>query len=195
VNLTKINWPFGPHGTDRWHASILLRRLLFGIACLTATIGSFLLTLWLTEDGNQSSAAMDARSASERLAIRHVANLADLPLIAEEIGLKASRQMAGMIETISRTNEREVTIGGWLADPEGDASPQQLVVFVSGAVAGKGETKGERSDVTSAKGLAFGTEKNVAFTLNFACQTGNQPVVVALGSRNQYFPLGSPPCP
>src|SRR5262249_62313913 len=109
--------------------------------------------------------------------------------------LKAFGQMAGNIERISRTNEREVTIGGWLADPEGDATPQRLVVFVSGAVAAKGETKGERSDVTGAKGLAFGTEKNVGFTMNFACQAGSQPVVVGLGSRSQYFPLGSPPCP
>ena len=172
-----------------------MRRLLFGIACLIVAVGSFLLTLWLAEDGNRSSGAMDARSASERLASRRVANLAELPRVAEEIGLKLSGGMAGIIDKISRINEREVTITGWLADPQGDATPQQLIVFVSGALAGKGQTNGERPDVTSLKGLAFGTEKNVLFAVNFGCPTGGQPVVVGLGSRNQYFPMTSPPCP
>jgi len=138
---------------------------------------------------------INAHSASERLATRPVVNVAELPSVAKEIELKLSRDMAGSIDNISRRNEREVTIVGWLADPQGDATPKQLVVFVSGALAGKGETSGERPDVTSLMGLAFGAEKNVRFALNFVCFTGGQPVVVGLGSRNQYFPLTSSPCP
>src|SRR2546423_851296 len=79
-------------------------------------------------------------------------------------------------------NEREVMVGGWLADPEGDATPIQLVVFVAGAVAARTQTQGERPDVTREFSLYFGSEKNVAFQATFACRSGEQPVAVAVGS-------------
>jgi hypothetical protein len=103
--------------------------------------------------------------------------------------------MAGGLDGLTRINERDVSMTGWLADPQGDATPQQLLVYVSGALAVQGETKGERPDVANARGLAFGTEKNVAFALNFACSKGEKLIVVGLGSRNQYIPVASPPCP
>jgi hypothetical protein len=168
-----------------------MRRLLFSIAVGIVAIGSFLLTLWFTGE----PAVMDARAAGEQLAVRHVGSAAELRQITAEIGLSLSRDMAGSIDGVTRINEREVAMSGWLADPQGDATPQQLIVYVSGRLAGKGETKGERPDVTYARGLAFGTEKNVRFALNFACPNGDQPVVVGIGSRSRYIPLASPRCP
>jgi hypothetical protein len=172
----------------------VMRRSLFAIACAISGIGGFLLALWFMDDAPQSSAT-SARAPGEQLTIRRVGNPAELLRTTEEIGLILSRSMAGTVDGITRINEREVTMTGWVADPQGDATPQQVLVYVSGALVGKGETNGERSDITSLVGLAFGTEKNVRFALNFACPTGAQPIVVGLGSRKQYISLASPPCP
>jgi hypothetical protein len=103
--------------------------------------------------------------------------------------------IVGHIDALTRINERDVALAGWLADPEGDASPLQLIVFVSGSVAATTQTKGERPDVTKALVLAFGSEKNVAFGVSFPCAAGQQPVVVGVGMKRQYFPLTLPPCP
>jgi hypothetical protein len=103
--------------------------------------------------------------------------------------------MIGTADGYSRVNERDVMISGWLADPEGDGNPLKVMVFVAGAVAATTETNGERPELARVKGLAFGTEKNVVFAVNFACRSGQQPVVVGLGLKRQYFPLPTPPCP
>ena len=103
--------------------------------------------------------------------------------------------MNGSVDGISRINDREVKISGWLADPDGDATPLSIMVFVSGPVAATTRTQGERPDVTHHMALSFGAEKNVAFEVSFGCPIGSQPVVVGLGTNKTYFPLPSPPCP
>jgi hypothetical protein len=124
-----------------------------------------------------------------------VTDYSKLRRAAREAGLKLSVDMVGTIDGCSRVNERDVAISGWLADPEGDSNPLKLIVFVGGSVAATMQTNGERPDVTRTIGLAFGTEKNVMFGVNFACSIGQQPVVVGLGIKRQYFPLPLPPCP
>jgi hypothetical protein len=171
------------------------RRLSLAIGCLAAMLGSFFLTLRFIEKANRPREEIDARAASERLAGRRVANNAELTAIASEIGLKFAPRMLGHTDAVDRVNEREVVIGGWLADPEGDATPIQLVVFVAGAVAARTQTQGERPDVTRGFHLYFGSEKNVAFQATFACRSGEQPVAVAVGSGGQYLSLETPRCP
>ena len=86
-------------------------------------------------------------------------------------------------------------MAGWLADTEGNATPLHILVFIEGAMVATAETKGERPDVTAAIGLGFGAEKNVAFSFNFNCGPGVQPVVVGVGEKGQYIPLESKKCP
>ena len=171
------------------------RRLALFVGCLAVMLGSFFLTLRFLEKRNRPQEEIDARAASERLAGRRIANNAELTAIASEIGLNFSPRMLGHTDALGRVNEREVMIGGWLADPEGDATPIQLVVFVAGAVAARTQTQGERTDVTREFNLYFGSEKNVAFQATFACRAGEQPVAVAVGSGGQYFSLETPRCP
>ena len=104
--------------------------------------------------------------------------------------------MRASVDSVSRVNEREVAVIGWLADPEnGDGTPLKVVVFVGGSVAGSTDTKGERPDVTQAVGLGSGSEKNVAFQLQFVCRPADQAVAIGLGPRRQYLPLPMNPCP
>jgi hypothetical protein len=173
-----------------------MRRPVYIGVLLAVLLGSFFLTLWQMDDGSDDALdSTDARSASKRLASQRVTNYAELIGAAREARLNLSRQIIGIVDSISRINDREVTISGWLADPEGDATPLNVMVFVAGSVVATTQTKGERVDVTRAEGLSFGSEQNVAFQVRFSCPTGNQPVVVGLGVKRQYLPLKSPPCP
>jgi hypothetical protein len=172
------------------------RRLLYIGDLLAVFLGSFFVALWLLEDERDTlSGSTDTRSDSERLASEQMKDYSELRRAARKAGLKLSLNMVGTIDRYSCVNERDVAISGWLADPEGDANPLKIIVFVAGSVAVTTRTNGERADVTRAQGLAFGAEKNVAFGVNFACLTGQQPIVVGLGIKRQYFPLPLPPCP
>ena len=86
-------------------------------------------------------------------------------------------------------------MGGWIADLDGDATPNELVVFVGGALRARTKTAGERPDVQQELNLYFGTEKNIGFQVTFACDPGEQPVAVALGKDDRYFGLNTPQCP
>lgn len=157
---------------------------------------SFLLTLWLIEPHPALQPSGYKAPDIGPLAAQHVAAYEDLRRAASEAGLKLSLHMKGHVDTISRINDREVAVAGWLADPEyGDGTPLRIIVFVGGPVVGRTDTKGDRPDVTHALGLEFGSEKNVAFRLNFACRPADQPVLIGLGSRSQYLPLPIGPCP
>jgi len=74
--------------------------------------------------------------------------------------------MRGNVDNLRRFDHQHVIIDGWLADPQGNASPLSLVIFVAGNKAALTRTRGERPDVTKALGLEFGAEKNVAFQIS-----------------------------
>jgi hypothetical protein len=161
-----------------------------------ALFGSFFLTLWLTEPQNPIlNSRLDSRSGGDRLAAERATSYADLTNAARAAGLRLSPQVKGHVDTMTRVNEREVSIVGWLADTAGDGSASQLVIFVGGAFTAIAPTTGERPDVTRAIGLGFGTEKNVAFRVNFNCRPGQQPVIAGVGTARQYVPLNVAPCP
>jgi hypothetical protein len=173
-----------------------MRRLIYIGVLLATVIGSFFLTPWQLEEGPDTSAdATDARSDGERLASQRIADYSDLRRAARNAGLTLSHDMIANVDGFSRVNERDVAISGWLADPEGDETPIKIMVFVAGSVAATTQTNGERADVTRERGLAFGTEKNVTFGVNFACSAGQQPVAVGLGIKRKCFPLELPRCP
>jgi hypothetical protein len=170
-----------------------MRRIAYISSLAAAFLGSFWLTLWYID--TNSSDSTDARPVIERLAERQVSSYGDLSRAASAVGLRHSKDMEGIVDSITRVNERDVMIVGWLADPEGAAAPMTIIVYVAGRVVARTQTKGERPDVTRAKNLGFGTEKDVAFQVNVSCHTGEQPVLVGLGTRNQYIPLVARPCP
>jgi hypothetical protein len=170
-----------------------MRRLLFiGVLAIVFS-GSFLLTLWFADIGPSKS--RDARPGSEQLADRKVSNYSELSSAASVLGVTPSRRMQGALDGATRSSERDVSYWGWLAGPDGDATPLKIIVFVGGRVVATAQTNGERADVTRLLGLAFGAEKNVAFAVKFSCRAGELPVVVGLGTNRQYFPLPARPCP
>jgi len=171
---------------------MLTRPFLIYVGLLTvALVGSFLATLWLTTP----KVPEPAGAAVERLLASKIASYPELNHAASAAGFHTAESMRGNIDSLRRANEREVVIDGWLADIEGDATPINLFVFVDGTLAGKGQTKGERADLTRAFGLAFGAEKNVVFALSFPCAVGAQPVVAGVGSTRHYVPMPVSKCP
>jgi hypothetical protein len=162
-------------------------------ATAAVLIGSFALTLWLTSSQPPSSSA--GRPPNEALATYKISNRTELIDAAVALGLHASARLKGSIDAVKRINDREVTIAGWVADLQGDGTPLSVLAFVDGAMVGAARTDGERSDVTTAMGLAFGAEKNVSFQITFACRSGEQPIVVGVGVDADYFLLNSPQCP
>lgn len=166
--------------------SLSFRPIIYVICGGTVLFGSFFMTLWLTEP-----------SAYTRLTGQRISSYSDLPKAAENVGLRLSsdEQMGGVIDVLKRINEREVNMLGWLADKQGNTAPLNLLVFIDGSMVAAAQTKGERPDVTNALRLSSGAEKNVAFSLNFNCRPGDQPVVVGIGERKQYFPLPTKECP
>jgi hypothetical protein len=171
-------------------AGISMRKMgLIGML-LVVLVGSFFATLWLADSG-----VRDERSAAEQLANSSIFNRSDLIEAAVAAGLHRSTQMKGVVDAMTRVNDREVRINGWLADPDGDATAAAVLVFVDGKNVATTQTRGERPDVTKALGLAFGTERNVGFEVTFRCRTGQQPMIVGVGSAKEYHSLASARCP
>jgi len=164
--------------------------IYLGLAAVVL-LASFLATLWLTEP----KAPEAPHLALDRLLSRKVSSYSELNDAAAAAGLHNAESMHGSVDSLKRTNDREVAVVGWLTDVEGDATPVDLLVFVGGTLAAKGQTKGERPDVTRSLGLAFGTEKNIIFQVTFACRAGDQPVVAGLGLAKRYFPIPVSKCP
>src|SRR3954471_19615087 len=110
-----------------------MRRLVYIGLLVAALLGSFFLTLWRLDDGRGNAVdSADARSDSERLASQRVTDYSELRRAAAKAGLRFSTDMIGTFEGYSRISERDVVASGWLADPEGDAKPLRVMVFVGG---------------------------------------------------------------
>jgi hypothetical protein len=135
------------------------------------------------------------RPGADRLASRKVSNNPELTEAAAAAGLRLSRHLVGFVDRITRIDERDVTMAGWLADPYGDATPLIVMIFVAGEMVGTIRTQGERPDVTKNVGLGFGAENNVSFRVRFGCRTGEQPIVAGLGPKERYVAMISPSCP
>lgn len=178
-----------------------MRQIFYIICGAVVLFGSFFITLWLTEAPSTFAPQIvtDASSDAQRLAAERISNYSDLRSAAQSAGLRFSEDIKGSVDGIRRINDREeVNISGWLADLQGNSTPQNVLVFIRGSVVATARTSGERLDV--AKALNFDTAaeqmKNVAFSLNFSCPSGEQPVVVGIGQRQKYIPLElKKPCP
>jgi hypothetical protein len=154
---------------------------IFGAAAVL--IASFFSTWWLTEP----------EAHSQRLEDQRISYYFDLPTAAQNAGLRYSQEMKGGVDEFSRVNEREVKVGGWVADPSGDSTPSKMFVFLNGSMVASGQTSGERPDVMKALHLSHG--ENLAFSLAFNCRPGNKPVILGVGGRKQYVLLQTKTCP
>ena len=164
-----------------------IRFLWHGALYATALFGSFFLTLALTEP----QPPLDL----EKFYAYKISSPSDLSSAAWAAGLHFSFHLQANVDSLTRINDREVRIAGWLADTEGYNVPMEVVVFAGGVKAAATRTAGERPDVTSLHNLGFGAEKNVSFQVNFTCKSGEQPTVAGLGTNGQYIPLLAPECP
>ena len=171
-----------------------IRKIGLAGMMLVAFAGSLLLTLWLTEPARRPKQETQISDA-ERLGSYSISSRTDLIEAAVAIGLHGSGSMRGSVDNLRRLDDQYVIIDGWLADPQGNTNPLILVIFVAGKKAAITQTRGERPDVTKTLGLAFGTEKNVAFQVSFRCLAGDQPFIVAVGTDKQYLQVTSPQCP
>jgi hypothetical protein len=171
----------------------MLRSPAYVMFFLAVFFGSFFVTLWLTEP--QVASTPDNRSNAQRLAAYPISDLSDLTKSAQDAKLILSRRLLGWVDAIRRIDERTVGISGWAADPGGDSTPLEVLIFVAGQLVGTTHTSGERPDVTAARHLGFGAQKNVALSANFTCRGGDQPIVVVLGKEKQYAHLSLAPCP
>ena len=168
-------------------------RAAYVVFLLAVLSGSFFATLWLTEPKVEDT--LNDRSDAQRLAAYPISGSSDLTKSAQDAKLIPSRRLSGHIDVIRRVNEQEVWLAGWAADPKGDSTPLEVLIFVAGQLVATTHTAGERPELTAALHLDFGAQKNVLLSANFACQRGDQPIVVVLGKEKQYMPLQSDPCP
>jgi hypothetical protein len=183
-----------------------VRTIVFlGLGC-AVLLGSFFLTLWLMQSRPANSgaattlepkspAASNSTSGADRIASHTVSNGRELAAAASASGLQVSPRLRGNVDALKRISGREVTVTGWLADMEGDGSPQNVVAFVRGKRVATVQTQGRRSDVTKTLGLPSGAAEHIAFEVTIGCQTADQVLFVGVGSARQYIDLGSRACP
>jgi hypothetical protein len=145
--------------------------------------GSFFSTLWLTEP----------EAAPQRLEDQRISHYNDLPTASQNAGLRYSKEMQWRVDEFSRINEREVKVGGWVADPLGDSTPSKMFVFLNGSMVASAQTSGKRPHLMRA--LHLGHDENLAFSLAFNCRPGDRPVVLGVGGRKQYVLLVTETCP
>jgi hypothetical protein len=185
--------------TDQASSTVRYRLLAFVGLCAVALLGSFFLTLWLTEPQQPISDKIGGnryvqptttvpypdstrRLYVEKLADQEVSSYADLPRAAQALGFDSSSRMKGIVDGIKRINDREVTAIGWLLDAEGDGTPLDMIVFVKGGGSAITRTGDSRPDVATALGLSSKVGKNGGYHVTFNCQSGEQAVVVGVNA-------------
>ena len=157
------------------------------VACIiggaAVLCGSFFGALWLTEP----------EAAPQRLEDQRISHYNDLPTAAQNAGLRYSQEMKWSVDEFRRVNERQVKVGGWVADPLGDSTPSKMFVFLNGSLVASGQTSGERPDLMRA--LHLNHDENLGFSLAIDCRPGDKPVVLGVGARKQYVLLQTETCP
>jgi len=170
---------------------LVLRRAAYIVSLSAVLFGSFFITLWVTEP--QVPNALGNRSPAELLAAYPISDGSDLAKSAHKAGLITSRRLFGNGDVIRRIDEQKVDLLGWAADGQGTAL--EVLIFVAGHLVTTTHTVGERPDVAAALHLGIGANKNLAFSANFTCRKGDQPVVAVLGKERDYIDLQSARCP
>ena len=170
------------------------RRLIYFMFLFSVLAGSFLITLWLTAPQSAPD-TLNALEDAEHLASYKISTYPELENAARDAQLYPSEQMKGSVDAIIRLNAHTVRVAGWAADPKGDGSPINILVFAHGAIAARTQTKNERPDVARVLNLNSAAEKNIVFSADFDCHTGDPLVLVGVGADGQYLALQPDRCP
>jgi hypothetical protein len=169
---------------------LTLRHWVVGVLVLSL---SFSVTLWLTEP------KILPEDMIKLLASAAVADESSLIEAARTAGLQYSPYVKGSVDGLSRVEANHVSISGWaietMAAITARGSPVTVMVFSGGKRIFSVETKGERSDVTSALNLSEETAKNVKFTGQLECSAGQKLLIVSATLSGTYGSLGTKDCP
>jgi hypothetical protein len=157
---------------------------------ISALVGSFLLTLWLTAPGTPPANKAEPPSlAVEVLAAHLVPDERILRAAAKAAGLQPSDQLRGFIDEVARLDRAQVKIRGWAADLAGQGTPITVLVFANGRNTLGTQTKGSRPDVAQALNLSEAGASNVEFEGALSCAPGEPLFVVAVTQNNMYAAL------
>jgi hypothetical protein len=159
-----------------------MRLTVYIIGGAVVLCGSFFITLWLTKP----------EAHPQRLEDQRISHYSDLPTAAQNAGLRYAQEMKWSVDEFSRVNEREVKVGGWVADPLGDSTPSKVFVFLNGSMVASAQTSGKRPDLMISQHLSH--DENLVFSLAFNCRAGDKPVILGVGGK-QYVLLQTKECP
>lgn|SRR5262245_25771182 len=168
-----------------------MRTFYLGVLGAGVLVGSFLITLWLTEPTTPPDIKPAPPSIkSDIFAAYLVRDERTLPAAANAAGLKPSDKLKGVVDTVTRLDSAQVRIDGWAVDLHGENGPIAVVVFADGENVLKAYTKGPRPDVADALKLSQDAASNVAFEGLLACKPGKPLFVVAVTQTDLYAALG-----
>ena len=165
------------------------------IAAAVSLVGSFLITLWLTEpDGINRATAEVQLDGVERLRRSFVYDNRTLGAAAQAAGLVPLDNVRGHIDEIQRLPDGQVRMTGWAADVHGDGSPLSVVAFGGGRGTLLGRTDGPRDDVAKDQKLSQAAARHVAIVGSLPCERGQTIVAVAINKDGAYAPLTFETC-
>ena len=169
---------------------MLASRWFTMVAAAASLVGSFFITLWLTEPDTTNPANAGAKlDPIERLRRSQVYNDASLASAARAANLVPLEDVRGNIDEIGRLPDRQVRIAGWAVNLSGDGTPLTLIAFTGGRGTLLGKTDGPREDVTKALGLSARTARHVQIAGLVQCERGEVIVVVAIDKDSVYAPI------
>jgi hypothetical protein len=165
-----------------------MNKVGFFVIALVVLIGGFFVTNWIL-------------SINQPVPDWKFTDDASLAVAAKAAGFRSSADIIGYVDSVSRIDPGNVTVGGWAANLSGDGAPMTLMVFVDGHRAAYFRTDGARPDVTALiKGNPQANpdaSKNTLYASSFSCPVGGQFFVVAITKDKRYAPLITHPhiCP
>jgi hypothetical protein len=102
-----------------------MRTFYLGVLGAGVLVGSFLITLWLTEPTTPPDIKPAPPSIkSDIFAANLVRDERTLPAAANAAGLKPSDKLKGVVDTVTRLDSAQVRIDGWAVDLHGENGPK-----------------------------------------------------------------------
>lgn len=177
------------------------RAIIVALAGIIVCAGSFFGTLALYDHiiPPQTVAAVNpiVESANKIAVLKSalIYDEASLRKADDNVQLEASPNLMGVLDVLEKRADGHIRLAGWVADKRGDGSPVRILAFAKGKPILDAETKGERSDVTTAFHLSPNAARNVSFELTAVCNSREALVVAAASMTNAYLPLKATVCP
>jgi hypothetical protein len=169
--------------------------VLIGVLGIGVLVGSFLLTVWLTEPETPPANKAEPPLAAEILATYLISDERILTAAAKAARLQPSDKLRGFIDEVARLDKAQVKIRGWAVDLARQGTPITVLVFSDGKNTLGTQTKGPRPDVAQALKLSEAVASNAAFEGQLSCNPGETLVVVAVTQDNLYAAINQAALP